>query len=113
MLKPFSHAGLVHRIMSVVSGLDRSELERFASDSQVFLTFHKHKLDGNLIEISMSGLLGIFKAISDIQGFIIRIQSAEGTLDSQYVNIAVKFLDMTSRIRNELMEFFDTLVMKT
>jgi len=134
LLKPFTVVGLIHRVMSVVSQFERREFERFYSDRPVSLKFKENQLDGNLIDISLGGLLGTFKRkgifpqilekvvievepdirtkISGIHGFVIRIQSAETVADSKYINIAIKFMNISSNARDELMNFFNTLKLK-
>lgn len=134
LVKPFTVVGLIHRVMSVITKLDRREFERYASDSPVCLKFQKHKLNGNLIDISLGGLLGTFHRresfpqilerviidiepdyktkISGIHGFIVRIQAAEKTVDSKYINIAVKFLNISSEIKKELNNFLNILKIK-
>ena len=61
LVKPFTVVGLIQRVMSVVSQLERREFERFYSDRPVSLKFKENQLDGNLIDISLGGLLGTFK----------------------------------------------------
>lgn len=134
LVKPFTVVRLVHRVMSVVNMLDRREFECYASDCPVTLKFQKYKLNGNLIDISLGGLLGTFHRketfpqilekvtidmepeyktmISEIQGFVVRIQAAEKAVDTKYINIAIKFLDISSGTKKELMKFFDTLKLK-
>ena len=134
LVKPFTVVGLIHRVMSVVSQLERREFERFYSDRPVSLKFKQNQLDGNLIDISLGGLLGTFKRkgispqilekvvievepdirtkISGIHGFVIRIQSAETAADSKYINIAIKFMNISSNARDELMNFINTLKLK-
>lgn len=134
LIKPFSVVGLVHRVISVVSRLDRRVSERFVSDSPVSLAFQDRRLDGALIDISMSGLLGTFKRegifpqilervvmslspegsaeIAEIHGVVVRIQSAETDAASQYINIAVKFMHISSENKKALLRFFDMLKLK-
>jgi DNA-binding response OmpR family regulator len=131
LIKPFSVVGLIHGVMSVITKLDRREFERFFSDSPVSLTFQKNKIKGRLIDISAGGLLATFKRrgsfanilekvsidiepdsktnIPSIQGFVVRIEAAEKSADSGYINIAVKFLKISSDTRNELNNFLSSL----
>ena len=131
LIKPFSVVGLIHGVMSVITKLDRREFERFFADSPVSLTFQKNKIKGHLIDISAGGLLATFKRrgsfanilekvsidiepdyktnIPSIQGFVVRIQAAEKSADSEYINIAVKFLKISPDTRNELNTFLSSL----
>jgi CheY-like chemotaxis protein len=134
LIKPFTIAGLIQSIRSVVDKFDSRESARFAAYCPVSLTFRNNTVRGNLIDISLGGLFGNFQrkelfpgilenvivdiepddgpGISGINGFVIRIQAAKAVMDTDYINMAIKFLDIGDEIKDKLVHFFNMLKLK-
>ena len=129
--KPFTIHRLVQKITAITDKIKTTESERFFSNSTVSFRFRNHIISGKLIDISQGGLLGIFsigdslpkileKVAVDIEpddrpkvigidGFIIRIQAAESSVDSQHVKYAVKFIEINTEKKTELVNFLYSL----
>jgi CheY-like chemotaxis protein len=131
IIKPFTIDGLVQKITAVIDKFDRRQFERYNANDSITFRFQGHTAKGNLIDISLGGNLSVFSVknplprilekvfididpknnpkIAEMQGFVIRIQAAEAFIDSPYVKIAVKFLDLASDKRSELTDFINKL----
>ena len=75
----------------------------------------------------MGGLLGVFKrddaqpaildkasfdlklgqdmTLADMEGFVIRIQVAEGCIDSEYIKYAIKFMNVNAQTESRLLQY--------
>lgn len=113
LIKPFTIDAMLKKVTAFVDYKDRRSSERFYVKGHVVLNFRGLESHGELLDISMGGLLcvldrneslpGILENITlnakienkfdlaGIGGFAIRIESAEHTIDSQKIKVAVKF----------------------
>lgn len=124
VVKPFTADSLAQKISAVVDTFDRREHERIEADGTITLHNDKLAARGNIIEISMGGVFGMFsrqgplpgildRALIDvsaagapevkgIEGFVIRIQAAEASPDTEEIRIAFRFLELSPEKRGEL-----------
>ncbi|MEW5744513.1 MAG: response regulator [Nitrospirota bacterium] len=131
VVKPFTAESLARKITTVIDRFDRREHERYEASGSLTFHFRDHVARGNLIDISLGGLLSVFSRSNElpsifekvtmdlqlenspksngIEGFVIRIQAAEAFIDADRVKFAVKFLDMSPEKKKELQAVLNSL----
>jgi CheY-like chemotaxis protein len=124
LVKPFTIADLLQKISTTVDTFNRRQSERYEIEGHITMQFGADSITGNLIDISLGGLLGFFKRggmlpaildkvsvnlelgqdinFTDMEGFIIRIQAAEARIDSRYVKYAIKFMNVNAETEARL-----------
>jgi CheY-like chemotaxis protein len=127
LIKPFTIADLLQKISTTVDIFNRRQPERYEIEGPVTIRFDAHRITGNLIDISLGGLLSFFKrgdmlpaildkvsvnlelaqnmAFSDMEGFIIRVQPAEARIDSKYIKYAIKFMNVNAETEARLSQY--------
>jgi len=127
LIKPFTIADLLQKISSTVDTFNRRQSERYEIEGPITIRFGSHGMTGNLIDISLGGLLSFFKrndtlpvilekvtvdlelmqdmTFTNIEGFIIRIQAAEARIDSRYVKYAIKFMNVNAETESRLSQY--------
>ncbi len=128
MVKPFTIAGFIQKITAVVDKFNRRQFERYETDSlPLTIRFNAHSAKGQLIDISLRGLLSIFRreaalphvlgkvsidlelennmTLSGMEGFVIRIQAAEAYIDSEYIKFVVKFINLNPAVEKEFSNY--------
>jgi CheY-like chemotaxis protein len=127
LVKPFTIEGLLQKMADIDNRFDRRKKERVAMSGNVTLTFRDCSATGDLVDISLGGLLATFprknilpqildkitvdvksvndKRVAGLEGFIIRIQAANAFLDTEYISVAVKFLEFDAQKTTELKGF--------
>jgi c-di-GMP-binding flagellar brake protein YcgR len=101
---------------TVVDRFDRRQYERVNATGPVSIEFCGNRIDGKLIDVSQGGLLAIFDSkytfpkvlesvtthiepenkngIKDIDAFVLRLQAADAFQESEFIKLAVKFIDL-------------------
>ncbi|HAK88501.1 MAG: hypothetical protein A2077_01945 [Nitrospirae bacterium GWC2_46_6] len=124
IVKPFTIEALLQKMATVDRKFDRRAFERFDVCGDVTLHFRETVARGELTDVSMGGVLGIFsiknhlpqileKAVADIklekgpkaaglEGFVIRVQAAQAFLDTENIKLAIKFLENAPDKTNDL-----------
>jgi DNA-binding response OmpR family regulator len=124
LVKPFSMDKLLQKMAEVDGRFDRRQHERVELSGSATMGFGTQSPTGEIIDISMGGFFATFSRkagipqilertvvevknregsqASGIDGFVIRIQAAEAFPDSEYIKVAVKFLDMDENKKKEL-----------
>jgi CheY-like chemotaxis protein len=131
VVKPFTIEGLIQKMTEVNRKFDRRQYERYDISGDANLQFNDRIARGVLLDLSMGGLLCnvprdnpipniLEKVLSDIklnnsakmtgiEGFVIRVQAAEAFLNSEYIKIAVKFMDMADKKSKELKDLLGSV----
>lgn len=116
IVKPFTIDSLVQKMTTVVDRFDRRQYERVNATGPVSIEFGGNRIDGKLIDVSQGGLLAIFDSkykfpkilesvtthiepenknmIKDIDAFVLRLQAADAFQESEFIKLAVKFIDL-------------------
>ncbi len=127
LVKPFTIKGLIQKVMATVDNLNRRKSERYEIEGPITIRFGSYSITGNLVDIGLGGFLSSFRsddikpsildtvsfdleltkdmAFPDMEGFVIRIQAAEGRLDSEYIKYAIKFMNMNVEMESRLLQF--------
>ena len=130
LVKPFTIEGLLQKMADVDRRFDRRKDERYDLSGIVTLQFGAHTTRGELLDLSMGGLLAVFsredvlpqifektasevgdaedRRVAGIAGFVVRIQAADAFIDSANVKIAVKFIETDPRKLDDLKQFLNT-----
>lgn len=133
IIKPFTIEGLIQKLAEVHRKFDRRQCERFDLSGEVILQFGDRVCRGNLIDISIGGLLctvqrkspipmifeklvcdikmGSNSKVLGLEGFVIRIQAAEAFIDSEYIKVAVKFLELSDKKAKELKDLLSSVAL--
>lgn len=131
VVKPYTAEMLAQKIIAVMDKFDRRQSRRLVAGGTVKFQFRDFVAQGSIIDISQSGMLcklsrkdhipPIFeKAILDlkledessyegINAFVIRIQAAEDSIDSAYVKLAFKFMELSDSKQSELAMLLSTV----
>jgi len=131
LIKPFTIADLIQKISTTVDTFNRRQAERYEIEGPITVRFGSHSMTGNLIDISLGGLLGFFKrgdklpvildkisvdlelaqdmTFTDMEGFIIRVQAAEAHIDSKYIKYAIKFMNVNAETESRLSQYLKKL----
>ena len=135
LVKPYTAEQLARKIMAAIDRFDRRQLERVPVEGTVVVHFQDTVATGRLIDMSletnMGGLFGTFERknlipsilekviidielddnlkLSGIEGFVIRIQAAEAFLDTEEVNVAIKFADLPENEHGQLTGVLNSL----
>lgn len=135
LVKPFTIEGLLQKMADIDNKFDRRRQERRAMSGNVTLRFRDYESTGELMDISLGGLLAAFprkeiiprileriaadvKSVNDqkvagIAGFVIRIQAADAFLDTESINVAVKFLEADAQKLKDLKRVISTFSKST
>ena len=127
LIKPFTIAGLIQKVLATVDNFNRRKSERYEIEGPITVRFGSHSMTGKLIDIGLGGLLSVFKRdnaqpaildtvsfdlelgqdmiFADMEGFIIRIQAAEARLDSEYIKYAIKFMNVNAETESRLLKY--------
>jgi CheY-like chemotaxis protein len=127
LIKPFTITGLIQKVLTTVDNFNRRKSERFEIEGPITIRFGPHSITGKLIDIGLGGLLGVFKrddaqpaildkvsfdlelgqdiTLVDMEGFVIRIQAAEGRIDSEYIKYAIKFMKVNAETESKLLQY--------
>ncbi len=131
IIKPFTIEGLIQKMGEVNKKFDRRQYERVDLDGEVTLQFGERVSRGNILDLSMGGLLCnlhrnspiptiLEKLLCDIkidnnrkvlgiEGFVVRVQAAEAFIDAEYIKVAVKFLGLSDKKVKELKDLLTSL----
>ncbi len=134
VIKPFTIEGLIQKMAEVHRKFDRRQYERFDLSGEVILQFGDTVSRGNLLDLSIGGFLCnihrkspipmIFEKlvcdikldnnykVSGLEGFVVRIQAAEAFIDSEYIKVAVKFLELEDKKTKELKDLLSSVSQK-
>ncbi|MCC6345729.1 MAG: PilZ domain-containing protein [Nitrospirales bacterium] len=115
---------LVHRPKSIAVEIESRDFRRFGETGDVVLKSPSCNASGQLVNISMNGLLGSFhhhnalpgllekvavgirlrseERIFRVYGTVVRIQVAGTAPDSEYIEFAVKFSGLVPEEKHEL-----------
>jgi CheY-like chemotaxis protein len=127
LVKPFSIADLIQKISTTLDTFNRRQAERYEIEGSITIQFGSHGIRGNLIDISLGGVLSFFKrgdvlpaildkvsvdlelgqdmTFTDMEGFVIRIQAAEAHIDSKYIKYAIKFANVNTETEGRLSQY--------
>ena len=130
LVKPFTIEGLLQKMADVDRRFDRRKEERIEMPGTATLRFGGHATKGELLDVSMGGLLAVFsrkdilpqifdkisaevcdsevRTVEGIGGFVVRIQVADASIDSENVKIAVKFIETNGMKLDSLKQFLST-----
>lgn len=131
VIKPFTIEGLIQKMAEVNRKFDRRQYERFDLSGEVVLQFRDLISRGNLLDLSIGGFLCnihrkspipmIFEKlacdikldnnhkVSGLEGFVVRIQAAEAFIDSEYIKVAVKLLELDDKKLKELKDLLSSV----
>ncbi|GER93338.1 response regulator [hot springs metagenome] len=131
VIKPFTIEGLIQKMAEVNRKFDRRQYERFDLCGEVVLQFRDLVSRGNLLDLSIGGFLCnihrkspvpmIFERllcdikldnnhkVSGLEGFVVRIQAAEAFIDSEYIKVAVKLMDLEDKKARELKDLLSSV----
>lgn len=127
LIKPFTIKGLTEKVLATVENLNRRKSERYEIEGPITIRFGSRSMTGKLVDIGLGGFLGSFKRddihpgildkvsfdlelskdmiFPNMEGFVIRIQAAEGRLDSEYIKYAIKFMNINTEIESRLLQY--------
>lgn len=131
IVKPFTIEALLQKMMSVDRRFDRRAFERVEISGDITMQFGDKVSRGSLMDVSIGGGLGMFsakmplpqileKVIVDVKldsgakaagldGFVLRVQAAEAFIDSAYIKVAVKFLELSDKKTKELKDLLSSV----
>jgi DNA-binding response OmpR family regulator len=126
LVKPFTMDKLLLKMTDVDSRFDRRKHERFDMSGSVTLHFREHMTRGEILDISMGGLLAVFsrknplpqilekaavavinaedREVARVHGFVLRLQAADAFPDTEKIKIAVKFIEADAQKLKDLQE---------
>ncbi len=127
LIKPFTGNELIRKVVAVINELDRRQHKRYDIEGDIVLRYNSHIVKGKLRDISLRGLRGIIsiekieekypqilqyvkielhfgssKLIDGIEGYVVRLEPYELSIDSKYIVLVVTFLNLTQAKRDEL-----------
>ncbi|MCI4626929.1 MAG: response regulator [Candidatus Magnetoovum sp. WYHC-5] len=119
LIAPFSVDKLIQKIMVINERLDRRQFGRCKANNPVLLKFGSSFSDGELIDISMGGLYGVFifedtfprilekviinleyenqPMVFEVHGTILRIEVSDIFEGSTSLKMSIKFVDLTDK----------------
>ncbi|MDX9715325.1 MAG: response regulator [Dissulfurispiraceae bacterium] len=131
IVKPFTIDSLVQKMTTVVDRFDRRHYERFSATGPISIEFGSNRMDGKLIDVSLGGLFAIFDSkytfpkilesvtvhiepdkntgVKGVDSFVLRLQAADAFQESEFVKLAVKFLDLDEIKHNALSEYIRSI----
>lgn len=131
VIKPFTIEGLIQKMAEVHRKFDRRQYERFDLSGEVIMQFRDLVSRGNLLDMSMGGFLCNVhrkspipmileklvcdikvdnnRKVSGLEGFVVRIQAAEAFIDSEYIKVAVKLLEVGDKRAKELKDLLSSV----
>ncbi|MCE5313378.1 MAG: response regulator [Nitrospiraceae bacterium] len=131
IVKPFTIESLVQKITSVVDRFDRRQYERVSATGPIVIEFGSNRMDGKLIDVSQGGLLSIFESryifpkvlesvtvhidpsgkngVKAIDSFVLRLQAADAFQESEFIKLAVKFMDLDDQKQTAITNYIKSL----
>ncbi len=131
LVEPFSVEKVIYQILVVNEKFNRRGAFRYNVNNPVLLKFHSNYAEGTLIDISMTGLRGIFLfhneppkildevvlnieyenegKVFEVKGRIVRKGQSETIADSSTRIVAAKFIDMTADQEEQLSLYIKSL----
>ncbi len=131
LVKPFSANDLVRKVISIENELERRQHKRSTMEGDVVFKYNSHTAMGKLKDISLGGICGLISVakieegypqilqkvkielhlksgqlVNEIEGYVVRLEPMELSIDSEKIILAVKFIDLRNEKREELSNLF-------